>query len=477
MQRKALSASLLALLCAFVASGARAQCVPSAAVSASIGLIDQPYPYEDLEPELTPTQIAALPDLPDLTATEIPRREHAYISTALAASLGVTPHDTTGGNLTVNPDWERPNPQIRVRITNPATFSNWDEEDNAFQNRSSNAVFTVVGVIQDSRRIVWVYGGLDGSAVEDDSGQYKLFAADTSDSDGDPVRQIHALADANSDGLLDTVTANVYCSPVSRSSRSSGNTASLTNHYTENDTFGGGFREQAIRPGDNRFALLLPHAGEIEPGTGDQYLGIVSVLLGQHDIPVNAWWADGRWGGEQTFERWHITATSISEQSFPSLRWLLDQARYSGTFTFRRALALHGFDADNPDIIIGGRTSLNAKCHVATKIKAESGMGPVAVRIYHDEDLIDIPATGSRKVCREGLSGYSTRNIVNRVAAEGGIQIEQSQDVRETTTYRNGVTLGAAKAIADLLNGTAPTNACDVYDEPQHEDDVDSCEE
>jgi hypothetical protein len=62
MQRKALSVSLLALLCASFASGVHAQCVPSTAVSASIGLIDQPYPYEDLEPELTPTQIAALPD-------------------------------------------------------------------------------------------------------------------------------------------------------------------------------------------------------------------------------------------------------------------------------------------------------------------------------------------------------------------------------------------------------------------------------
>lgn len=477
MNRKALSASLLALLCALFAGGAHAQCVPSTAISASIGLIDQPFPYEDLEPELTAAQIAALPGLPDLTETEIPRREHAYISSTLAASLGVTPHDSTGGDLTVNPDWERPNPQIRVRITNPATFSNWNEEAGELQARSSNAVFTVVGVIDDDRRIVWVYEGLIGSTVEDDSGQYKLFAEDTSDSDGDPVRQIHTFADANSDGLVDTVAAHVYCSPVSRSSRSLPNGATIYNHYTENDAFSGGFREHASKPGDNRFALLLPHAGDIEPGTGDQSTGIVSVLLGLHSIPVNQWKADGRWAGEQAFERWHITATGISEQSFPALKWMLDQTKYSGTFTFRRALALHGFDAENPDIIIGGRTSLNAKCHVATKIKAESGMGPVAVRIYHDEDLIDIPATGSRKVCREGLSGYSTRNIVNRVAAEGGIQIEQSEDVRETTTYRNGVTLGAAKAIADLLNGTAPTNACDVYDEPQHEDDVDSCDE
>lgn len=473
MYSKALKASLLALLCAFFTNGVQAQCVPSEAVSASIGLIDQPFAYEDLRPELTNGQIDDLPDPPDPT-DEIPRSEHAYISTALAADLGVTPHDGLG-NLTVNPDWKEPNPQIRVRITTPATFSNW-QSGTTYRDRASNAIFTVVGVIEDISRIVWIYDGFDDDgAVEDDSGQYKLFAQDEKKSSGSRKEAIRTFADANSDGLLDGVTANVYCSPVSRSIRSLPNGSVTYNHYTENDAYGGRLQEQASKPGDNRFALLIPHGGEIEDGTSEQRNIVTSVLLGGHDIPVNLWQVDGYWGDEQAGERWHITATNISEHSFPSLKWMLDRPKYSGTHTFRRALSLHGFGSEEADIIVGGYTTLNAKCYVATKIKEESGMGPVAVRIYHDDELIDIPADDDHTVCEEGLSGWDRDNIVNRVAAEGGIQIEQSEDVLTNTTYRNGVALGAARAIADLLENTAPSDACDAYDEPVHEDTVTGC--
>jgi phage replication-related protein YjqB (UPF0714/DUF867 family) len=470
MYRKALTASLLALLCAFSATGAQGQCVPSSSFSASIGLIDQPFPYADLRPLLTQAEIDDLPNLPDPT-DEIPRREHAYISTALAEDLGFAPHDSSG-NLNVDPDWRQPNPQIRVRLTSPATISNW-KSGTTYRDRASNAVFTVVGVTEDARKIVWVYGGLDGTDVETDSGQYKLFAEDTVVA-GDREPGIDVYADANGDDLLDTVAANVYCAPVSRSTFTT-TTITNTNHYTENDA-NGSFRETAVRKNDNRFALIVPHGGAIEVKTSDQIAPFVTTLEGTtYNIPVNLWKAEGQWSDDQTSKRWHITTTNTSEQSFPALAWMLDQTWFDATHPFRRTLAFHGMTADEADIIVGGGTDLNAKCHVATKIKAETGMGPVAVRIYHDDQIIDVLASDSHRVCRKGLDGDSDRNIINRLAADGGIQIEQSGDVRNSTTYRDGVANGAAKAIGELLNGTAPANACSVYATPVDEDLVPNC--
>lgn len=470
MFRKALTASLLALLCTFSAIGVEAQCVPSNGAAASIGLIDQPFPYADLRPLLTQLEIDDLPDLPDPT-DEIPRREHAYISTALAEDLGFAPHDSQG-NLEVDPDWRQPNPQIRVRLTSPATISNW-KEGTTYRNRASNAVFTVVGVIEDTRRIVWIYSGLDGTDVATDSGQYKLFAEDTVIS-GDREPGIDVYADADSDDLLDTVAANVYCSPVSRSVFTT-SSSTTTNHYTENDA-NGSFRETAVRKNDDRFALIVPHGGAIEVKTSDQISPFVNTLQGAtYNIPVNLWKAEGQWSDDQTSKRWHITSTNTSEQAFPALAWMLDQTWFDATHPFRRTLSFHGMTADEADIIIGGGTDLNAKCHVAKKIKAETGMGPVAVRIYHDDQIIDVLASDNHQVCRKGLDGDSDRNIINRLAADGGIQIEQSGDVRNSATYRDGVANGAAKAIGELLNGTAPADACSGYATPVDEDLVADC--
>jgi len=330
MKRKTVTAPLLAALCALAAACSQNPCVPSKAVATSLALIAQPFQYTDLKPALTQADIAKLPALPDPTA-EIPRREHAYISTALAAALG---------DLHVNPDWRQPNPQIRVRLTSPATLSNW-KSGTTFRDRSSNAVFTVVGVIEDNRPIVWIYNGLDGTNVVIDSGQYKLFAEDTVSS-GKRVRKIKSFADADNDGLLDTVAASVFCSPVSQSTVTAGGSTTPTNHYAENDA-SGSYVEAAVRMNDNRFALLVPHGGAIETGTSEQITPFVSTLKNGYNIDANSWKAEGQWGDDQTSKRWHITSTSLAEASFPALTAMLNQPWYNNTHPFRRTLALHGF--------------------------------------------------------------------------------------------------------------------------------------
>jgi len=112
---------------------------------------------------------------------------------------------------------------------------------------------------------------------------------------------------------------------------------------------------------------------------------------------------------------------------------------------------------------------------VAKKIKAEANMGPVAVRIVLDTEIIDVPADDNHTVCRKGLDGDSSFNIVNRLAAEGGIQIEQSLSVRTTGTYSAGVTNGAAKAVGELLNGMAATDACAGFPAPVDKNSVPDC--
>lgn len=474
MKHKTLNAALAALLCIFSAGGAQAQCGPTAGVaSVGIGTIEQPFPYADLRPALTAQQIAALPALPDPEEEEIPVREQVYISTALASLLQIP---------AIDPDWRHPNPQIRVRITNPASFSNWDEGA-TFRSRKSAAVFTIAGIIQDSRRVVWVYDGYDaGGDVISDSGHYKLLAEDTFEEDPvtldrDRLRQIDNIVDGNADGLLDNVTATVYCTPVSSATITRNGVTSTTNYYSEPDS-NGSYKEVAINKNDNRFALIVPHGQNIETKTSDQIAPFTTVLEGSpYTVNTNLWEVRGRWDDDQTSKRWHITSTALHSSSFPGLQAMLNQTQFDALngWAFRRTLSFHGFSADEADVIVGGGTDLNAKCLVARRIKEESGMGPVAVRIFHDDEIIDVAATGGRTVCRKGLDGDSANNIINRLAAEGGLQIEQSGDVRSTTTYRDGVAKGAAKAMGELLTTTVPTNVCSIYAAPIPEDDVPDC--
>lgn len=461
------------LLFALTSCAERRQCAESG-VSVSIGLIEKPFPYNDLVPQPSALQISKLPPLPS-PADAIVRREHAYISTALAAELGIAPHDNQG-NLEVNPDWQGPNPQIRVRLTNPPTISNWESDAN-YRDRASNAVFTVVGVIDDdSRPILWVYKGLNGADVETDSGQYKLFAEDTVDLAG-RVRRIKTFKE-DGEGLLDTVTASVFCVPVSRASVSSKIGATGFDYYAENDP-SGSYRETAASKDDNRFVLLVPHGGGIETGTSEQIELFGKAFGNGGNTPLNWWSLEGQWGDGQTFKRWHITTTNLSEKSFPALQFMLSQTSwFDGTHPFSRALALHGFSGNAADIIIGGGAKLNAKCHVAKTIKAQPHMGLVAVRIYDNKQIIDVSGNDNHTVCRKGLDGDSSYNIVNRLAAEGGIQIEQSgtiRDQRDHPEYLEGVAKGAATAILDLLAGAEPIDACSGYAAPADESSIPNC--
>lgn len=113
---------------------------------------------------------------------------------------------------------------------------------------------------------------------------------------------------------------------------------------------------------------------------------------------------------DDAYDRWHITSTDQSPESFPRLRRMMRKP-------FAHAVSFHGFDRDGgPDVHIGGRVKDTFKALVREKVQEalrDTGWDAVV-----DGDGDPFPA---RK----------PRNIVNRLAPNtGGLQIEQSLRAR-----------------------------------------------
>ncbi|MDX1997619.1 MAG: poly-gamma-glutamate hydrolase family protein [Thermoanaerobaculia bacterium] len=479
------AALLLAALSLLSTSGFLwAQCSPPVGLDdIQVGLISTPFPYTSLTP--VPADLSVLPPLPD-PANEIVRREHAYISSSAARDFGIAPYDRSG-DYTVNPNWQAPNPQIRVLIEDQ-TFCNFEKVTTSTpsdcragdlrqdRTRKSSAIFTVVGVIQSHLPRVWIYRqATTGDAT---SGQYKLFAQDEASSAGQRVRKVKAFPDANNDGMLDNVWARVFITPVSQSRiERPGQTAVVDQHYCEPDGSKGSLTDRALVTGDPRFALLVPHGGAIEKNTSLQIDFVRDILeSAPYSIPTNVWELKGEWGDDQTHPRWHITSTNQHEESaFPALRTLLDEPPFSATHAFERTLAMHGFDSDQLDLIVGGGAALGDKCLLVDRIAdslEEVGRSRRSIAIVILDpaypDGLEISDDQDRDVVRRDLDGDSPHNLVNRLAARGGLQIEQSKALREDTAaqLRFAVARGAARAIGDLLAGADSTTACDAYDPP-----------
>ena len=65
-------------------------------------------------------------------------------------------------------------------------------------------------------------------------------------------------------------------------------------------------------------AVLAPHGGRIEVGTDNQATRVYEILARERK-PVRAWIAEGFNSVTGAHTCWHITATEISERSFPGL--------------------------------------------------------------------------------------------------------------------------------------------------------------
>ena len=175
-------------------------------------------------------------------------------------------------------------------------------------------------------------------------------------------------------------------------------------------------------------AVIAPHGGAIERHTEAQ----ASMVADDPRLDVDLWACAGR--GVDQFRRLHITSDDLSEQSFPGFRALLGREH-------RIAVSFHGFNsATKPgtttalDVIVGGQFDVDRRYELADRIRhALTGQQTFAVYV----------ATA----CSDPFAGLSPRNMVNRLAGPGGIQIEQSSRLRQ---FYDGPRL-VAKAVADAL--------------------------
>jgi phage replication-related protein YjqB (UPF0714/DUF867 family) len=181
---------------------------------------------------------------------------------------------------------------------------------------------------------------------------------------------------------------------------------------------------ESIDDSGNHEGLLVmaPHGGAIELNTDHQARRVAELLSG---ADVSTWCCKGWKQGGGSWDRWHITSTMISPQSFPGLASVAKR-------DFAYAVAFHGMN--DSGVLIGGRGPKQLKELLRTQIKAALGGAAGDVKI------------GSKS---NDKGGYSLANVTNWVTAgnNGGIQIEQSFKVRDK--YWKHV----ADAVASVYSG------------------------
>jgi len=175
-------------------------------------------------------------------------------------------------------------------------------------------------------------------------------------------------------------------------------------------------------------AVIAPHGGAIERRTAEQ----VALVSADERLQLDTWVCVGR--GLNQNPRLHITSDDISEQSFPGFRDLLEREH-------SMAVSFHGFTSvTNPytgaalDVIVGGQFDLDGRDEIADRIRHRLPADP-EYRVF---------VTTS---CRDPFSGLSPGNVVNRLSDAGGVQIEQSQRLRQSVKATRLV----AQAIVEAL--------------------------
>jgi phage replication-related protein YjqB (UPF0714/DUF867 family) len=197
--------------------------------------------------------------------------------------------------------------------------------------------------------------------------------------------------------------------------------------------------EQLLGRGATGLAVLAPHGGKIEVGTDDQAT-FVFKALSRAGQPVRAWIARG-FNPAGAHRCWHITASEISERSFPRLGLLFGPGAPRGPFA--HAVAFHGQN-DTEAIIVGGGLPRDT-AHTALKTKLGLHIRDALQTVMADPPDVVVKRSGP-------LAGVERANIVNRVTAAGnGIQLEQPAAVRTVKERRNAIAQAVAAFYVDLV--------------------------
>jgi phage replication-related protein YjqB (UPF0714/DUF867 family) len=197
--------------------------------------------------------------------------------------------------------------------------------------------------------------------------------------------------------------------------------------------------EQLLGKGAAGLAVLAPHGGKIESGTDNQATFVFKALAGAGK-PVRAWIARG-FNPAGAHPCWHITASEISERSFPRLAVLFGPGAPRGPFA--HAVAFHGQN-DSEAIIVGGGLPRDEE-HNALKASLASHVHAALQAVMTDPPDVVVQRSGP-------LAGVERANIVNRVTAAGnGIQLEQPLAVRTVKKRRDAIAQAVAAFYVDLV--------------------------
>jgi phage replication-related protein YjqB (UPF0714/DUF867 family) len=173
------------------------------------------------------------------------------------------------------------------------------------------------------------------------------------------------------------------------------------------EEYGDFIEELSDKDQNQKLVVIAPHGGEIEINT-DKQAEIFGKEFSAEDVSL--WICKGFDKGDKSaYERWHITATQINENSFPKLNTIYRRH-------FKYAIAFHGWTEDH--ICVGGsknQTPPDLKVRVKNAIQEALLANGSDIRVY---------ASDTPEGCPGGFNGDSEDNIVNRLGING-IQIEQ----------------------------------------------------
>jgi phage replication-related protein YjqB (UPF0714/DUF867 family) len=179
------------------------------------------------------------------------------------------------------------------------------------------------------------------------------------------------------------------------------------------------FIEQLDDNGHHRgLVVIAPHGGDIEEYTDEQAEHIGKQLSSKC---VSVWVCKGFKEHGGALDRWHITSTDISEESFPKLKTVFGRC-------FEYAVAFHGMKRDS--ICIGGTIPDPLKQEIKEAIEKAVSF------------KIKVATEGDG--CPPNFNGNNPNNIVNRLGTIG-VQIEQSEEARKC--YR----IQIADAVANVI--------------------------
>ncbi|MCI0626416.1 MAG: poly-gamma-glutamate hydrolase family protein, partial [Acidobacteria bacterium] len=136
------------------------------------------------------------------------------------------------------------------------------------------------------------------------------------------------------------------------------------------------FVERLTDNGRHRGLIVIaPHGGDIERHTDEQAEHVGKRLSSKC---VSVWVCKGFKKDGGAFDRWHITSTDISEESFPKLKTVIGRR-------FEYAVAFHGWDEDS--ICIGGSAPADLKQQIKTAVENAIAGSATAVLIRGHDNL------------------------------------------------------------------------------------------